>query len=75
MSITPLEQVKDKLDELLENGLAKHVNVKWGKGHRNVIIIGGKKYQYKGGLKFNKKLISVILSLYIDMPDKSLKEK
>ncbi len=70
-----IQEVKDNLDDLLANGVAKHVKVKWGKGHRYVIIIGGKRYQYKGGLKFNKKLISVILSLYIDMPDKSLKEK
>ena len=39
---------KNLIKYLLDNVAAEQVNVKWGKGRRNVIIIGGKKYQYKG---------------------------
>ena len=38
-----------RLNYLLENGAAEHVKVKWGKSERYVIMIKGKKYQYKGG--------------------------
>ena len=31
------------LNSLLENGMAEHVKVKWGKSERYVIIIEGKK--------------------------------
>ena len=43
-----LPSLEPYLNYLLNNGAAEQVNVKWGKGHRNVTIIGGKKYQYKG---------------------------
>ena len=63
--------VKNCLNYLLENGHAEHVNVKWGNGHRNVIIIEGKKYQYKGGDAFNKNLENTISALYISMSNKA----
>ena len=66
-----LPSLKPYLKYLLDNGAAEQVNVKWGKGHRNVIIIGGKKYQYKGGDEFNKNLKKKITSLYISMSNKS----
>ena len=66
--------LKPYLNYLLDNGAAEQVNVKWGKGHRNVIIIGGKKYQYKGGDEFNKNLKKKITSLYISMSEKSSKK-
>ena len=67
-----LPSLKPYLKYLLDRGHAEQVNVKWGKGHRNVIIIGGKKYLYKGGDEFNKNLKKKITSLYISMSDKSL---
>ena len=63
------------LQYLLDTGAAEHVKVKWGKGHRNVIIIHGKKYQYKGGHDINNNLKKIITSLYINMSDKSLDQK
>ena len=39
--------VKNCLNYLLENGHAEHVHVKWGKGHRNVIILGVKSINIK----------------------------
>ena len=63
--------VKNCLTYLLENGHAWHVNVKWGNGHRNVIIIEGKKYQYNGGDEFNKNLVKKISALYISMSNKA----
>ena len=50
-----LPSLKPYLDVLLDNDYAKQVKVKWGKGYRNVIVINGKKYQYKGGLEITKK--------------------
>ena len=67
-----LPSMKPYLDYLLDNGAAKHVDVRWGKGHRWAIIIGGNNYQYKGGHNINKSLTNKIVSLYISMPDKSL---
>ena len=55
------------LQYLLDNGAAEHLKVKWGKGERYVILIGGKKYQYKGGHNINKNLKNNITSLYISM--------
>ena len=51
-------------DSLLENGLAGHVKVKWGKSERYVIIIEGKKFQYKGGDDINKTLRRNNVALY-----------
>ena len=51
-----IPSVKPYLDYLLENGAANHEKVKWGKSERWVIVIGGKKYQYKGGDNINKNL-------------------
>ena len=42
--------MKNCLKYLLENGHAEHVNVKWGNGHRNVIIIEGKSINIKGAM-------------------------
>ena len=55
------------LQYLLDNETAKHVKVKWGKSERWVILIGGKKYQYKGGHDITNNLKNVITSLYISM--------
>ncbi len=41
--------INDQLNYLLDKGHAKDAYVQWGLGKRNVIIIGGKKYQYKKG--------------------------
>ena len=60
------------LQYLLEAGEAQYpVQIKWGKGYRNVVIFQGKKYQYKGSGKINKRLLKSILPLYISMSDKS----
>ena len=53
------------LNYLLDNEAAKHVKVKWGKGERWVILIGGKRYQYKSGQDINTILKKTITSLYI----------
>ena len=53
------------LQYLLDAGQAQYpVEVKWGKGYRNVVIFQGKKYQYKGTGKVNKRLFKSILPLY-----------
>ena len=70
-----LPSMRPYLNYLLDNGATEQVNVKWGKGYRNVIVIGGKKYLYKGGDEFNKNLKKKITSLYISMSDNSSKEK
>jgi hypothetical protein len=59
------------LQYLLDAGEAQFVEVKWGKGHRNVVLFKGKKYQYKGGANLNKNLLKSILPLYISMSEKS----
>ena len=59
------------LQYLLDAGEAQYpVEVKWGKGYRNVVIFKGKKYQYKGTGKVNKRLFKSIFPLYISMSDK-----
>ena len=59
------------LQYLLEAGEASQAKVQWGKsGYRNVVIFQGKKYQYKGSGKINKRLLKSILPLYISMPPK-----
>ena len=62
-----IPSMKPHLDYLIQHGHADHVQVKWGKGHRWVIIIEGKKYPYKGGYDINKNLKKKITSLYISM--------
>ncbi len=63
--------IKQALGYLLKNGAAEHATVKWGRSYRDVIIIGGKKYQYKGGHNINKNLQNKIVSLYISMSESS----
>ena len=67
--------IQQKLDYLISQKVATlNENVKWGSGLRNVVVIEGKKYQYKGSDDINITLQNKITSLYIDMP-KSSKEK
>ena len=66
-----LPSLRPYLNYLIDNGVAEHKLVKWGKGQRWVVIIGGKKYQYKGGHEFNKSLKNKIVSLYISMEESS----
>ena len=61
MTILPQEfdasgipSLRPDLNSLLENGVAQHFKVKWGKSERYVIIIDGKEYQYKGWHDINK---------------------
>ena len=49
-----IPSLRPYLSYLLENGAAEYVKVKWGKSERYVIMIGGEKYQYKGGHNINK---------------------
>ena len=42
------------LQYLLSAGEASQAKVQWGKSYRNVVIIQGKKYQYKGTGKVNE---------------------
>ena len=62
---------------LINNEIAEHKKVSWGKkGHeRWVVVIQGKKYQYRGGDNFNKSLRNKIVSLYISMSDSSKQKK
>ena len=39
--------INDQLNYLLDSGHATDEYIQWGRGKRNVIIIGGKQYQYK----------------------------
>ena len=73
--LSDVQSVKPYLDYLLDNGTVKQEIVKWGNGSRNVIIIDGKKYQYKGGHDINKNLKNKIVTLYILMAAESSKEK
>ena len=53
------------LQYLLDAGEAQYpVEVKWGKGYRNVVIFQGKKYQYNGKILFNNLLLILPLPLY-----------
>ena len=59
---------EETLKYLLDAGQAQYpVEVKWGKGYRNVVMFKGKKYPYKGSGKINKRLLKSILPLYISM--------
>ena len=68
-SATP--SLRPYLNSLLENGVSEHVKVQWGKSERYFIIIGGKKYQYKGGHDINTNIGKKMVALYISMSDKS----
>ena len=46
---------QQKLDYLISQKVVELQNIKWGSGFRNVVIIGGKTYQYKEG-NINKSL-------------------
>ena len=59
------------LNSLLETGAAEHVKVKWGKSERYVIIIGGKRYQYKAGRDINKNIGNKIIAKNISISDKT----
>ena len=69
-----LPSVRPYLQYLLDNGLAEHVQVKWGKSYMWAIKIGGKTYPYKGGHEINKNFTKKNVSLYISM-DKCLNTK
>jgi hypothetical protein len=56
--------INDQLNYLLDKGHATDAYVQWGRGKRNVIIIGGKRYQYKTGKIFSLLQNKIILSLY-----------
>ena len=70
-----LPSLRPYLNYLLDNGVAEHVQVKWGRGYRWVIKIGGNTYSYKGGHEINKNLKKKIVSLYIERENKSLNNK
>ena len=53
------------LQYLMDNNIAVKRNVKWGNHYRQVIDIKGKTVQYNG-VRINKTLEKIILSLYID---------
>ena len=65
---------QQQLDYLISQNLAEYKEIKWGSGFRNVVIIEGKKYQYKGGSNINNGLQKNINPLYIELM-KPLKEK
>ena len=66
-----IPSLRTYLNSVLENGLAEHVKVKWGKSERYITDIGGKKYPYKGGRDVNKNLGQKIIALYVGMTDES----
>lgn len=57
----------DKLRALINQGVATKTRITWGRGTRQVIILGGKKYQYNDNT-ISRILKIKILSMYIDMP-------
>jgi len=56
--------LNDQLNYLLDKGHATDAYVQWGRGKRNVIIIGCKKYQYKKGKIFSLLQNKIIHALY-----------
>ena len=64
-----LPSLRPYLNYLIDNGAVEHKLVKWGKSQRWAVIIGSKKYQYKGGHEFSRSL--KIVSLYIGMAESS----
>jgi len=61
---TNTRTISDKLNYLLDKGHAKDAYVQWGLVKRNVIIIKGKKYQYKKGKIFSLLQNKIIHALY-----------
>ena len=47
---------QQKLDYLISQKVAEYKEVDWGSGVRNVVIIGGKTYQYNKKGSINKTL-------------------
>jgi sucrose-6-phosphate hydrolase SacC (GH32 family) len=47
--VATIDPLMIKLKNLTDTGHAKDDYVQWGRGKRNVVMIGGKKYQYKKG--------------------------
>ena len=66
-----LPSLRPYLNYLIDNGVAEHKLVKWGKGQRWAVIIGGKKYQYSGGCAMSKQMKNKIVSIYIGMTESS----
>ena len=64
--IRDYDDIINKLDILLTAGVAKHDNVAWGNGFRNVLFIGEKRYQFNGK-NISKLLENKIFSSYIEM--------
>ena len=58
----------EKLRALIRSGHAQRDTVRWGRGYRDVIMLGGKKYQYEEGTAISRTLKSNKYSMYIDMP-------
>ncbi len=56
---------QQKLDYLISQKVVEYKEVDWGSGVRNVVIIEGKTYQYKGSDDFNITLKNKFSSLYI----------
>ena len=56
--------INDQLNYLLDKGHATDAYIPWGSGKRNVIIIGGKKYQYKKGKIFSLLQNKIMHALY-----------
>ena len=46
----------------------KGIKARWWRGYRDVIILGGKKYQYEEGNTISRILKIKIYNMYIDMP-------
>ena len=63
-----------QLKILKENGLAREENIKWGRSYRNVIIIGGKRYQFIAN-KFNNISKNKIYQSYIATVGSPLNQK
>ncbi len=62
---------KQKVNILVKNGFATLSQVKWGSGHRDVIVINQKKYQYKRGKDVNNKYLSdKVAEVYRKMMEK-----
>ena len=61
------------LQFLLDAGEASQANVKWGSGHRNVVIFHCKKYQYKGTGSFYENIIGKYFTIIYKYVSKRLK--
>ena len=65
MATSSAATLKVALQYLIDNNIAVKRNIKWGNHYRQVIDIKGKTVQYNG-VRINKTLEKIILSLYID---------